>query len=145
MVHGELCPSGSARPLRLGKVVAAAGEGRVASASREDYAAGAVAVLLREGHEGKVYECSGDYAWNYDELAGAIADISGKPVVYEPVDGATMMGILKVAGMDENTAGFIAALDENTAAGLLFYMHGRTLNSLFRRPTTSSERDCARP
>jgi NAD(P)H dehydrogenase (quinone) len=120
---------------QTGKVVAAAGEGRVASATRADYAAGAVAVLLGDGHEGKTYECSGDYAWNYDELAGAISGIIGEPVVYEPVNVPTMMGILKSAGMDEATAGFFAALDANTADGLLSVCTGE-LSTLIGRPTT---------
>jgi NAD(P)H dehydrogenase (quinone) len=118
-----------------GKVVAAAGEGRVASAARADYAAGAVSVLMGEGHEGKVYECSGDYAWDYGELANAIADIIGRPVVYQPVDVPTMIEILKGAGLDEGTAGFLATLDENTAAGLLSVCTGE-LSSLIGRPTT---------
>ncbi len=120
---------------QTGKVVAAAGQGRVASATRADYAAGAAAVLLGEGHEDKVYECSGDYAWDYDELAGAISDIIGKPVVYEPVNVPTMMGILKGAGVDEGTAGFITALDANTAEGLLAGCTGE-LSRLIGRPTT---------
>jgi NAD(P)H dehydrogenase (quinone) len=118
-----------------GKLVAAAGEGRVASATRADYAAGAVAVLLGEGHEDKVYECSGDYAWDFDELANAISEISGKPVVYEPVSAPIMMGILRGAGLDEGTAGFVTALDENTAAGLLSGCSGE-LSKLIGRPTT---------
>jgi NAD(P)H dehydrogenase (quinone) len=118
-----------------GKVVAAAGGGRVASAARADYAAGAVSVLMGKGHEGKVYECSGDYAWDYSELADAIADIIGRPVVYEPVDVRTMIEILKGAGLDEGTAGFLATLDENTAAGLLSVCTGE-LSSLIGRPTT---------
>ncbi len=118
-----------------GTIFAAAGEGRVASATRADYAAGAVAVLLGEGHEGKVYECSGDYAWDYTELASTIADILGKPVVYQAVDVPTMIQILKGAGLDEDTAGFIAALDDNTAAGLLSECSGE-LSALIGRPTT---------
>ena len=118
-----------------GAVVAAAGEGRVASASRADYAAGAVAVLLGEGHEGKVYEFSGDHAWNFHELAAAIADIIGKPVTYQPVDAPTLIGILKSVGLDEGTAGFVAALDGNIAAGLLGDASG-DLSALLGRPTT---------
>ena len=119
-----------------GSMVAAAGEGRVASASRADYAAGAVAVLLGEGHEGRVYECSGDYAWDYNELASTIADIIGKPVAYQPVDVPTMVEILKGGGLDEGTAGFVAALDDNIAAGLLSECSGE-LSALIGRPTTS--------
>ena len=102
-----------------GALIAAAGSGRVASASRFDFAAGAVAVLLGQGHDGKVYEFGGDYAWNYEELAKTIGEIIQKPVVYQ----------------DEGMAGFIAALDGNIAAGLLAETTGH-LSSLIGRPTT---------
>jgi NAD(P)H dehydrogenase (quinone) len=118
-----------------GVITAAAGEGRVASASRADYAAGAVEVLLGQGHEGKIYEFAGDYAWNYHELATAIARIIGKPVTYIPVDAATLRGVLMASGMDEGTAEFIAALDGNIAAGLLSGANG-ILSGLIGRPTT---------
>ncbi|MFZ2636256.1 MAG: SDR family oxidoreductase [Rectinemataceae bacterium] len=120
---------------RTGTVVAAAGNGRVASATRADYAAGDIAVLLGENHEGKTYEFSGDYAWDYIELASAIADIIGKPVRYQPVDVPTLIGILKGAGLDEGMAGFVAALDGNIAAGLLAETSGQ-LSALIGRPTT---------
>ncbi|MCW2875149.1 MAG: putative oxidoreductase, partial [Streptomyces oryziradicis] len=48
-------------------VVGSAGEGRVGSASRADYAAAAAAVLTGEGHENKAYELSGDSAWTLTE------------------------------------------------------------------------------
>jgi len=118
-----------------GVVVAAAGKGRVASASRADFAAGAVAVLLGQGHDGKIYEFGGDYAWNYDELAAAIGGIIGKPVAYKPVDAQSLIGILKGVGLDEGTAGFVAALDSNIADGVLAEVTGQ-LSELIRRPTT---------
>ena len=121
---------------KTGTIVAAAGAGRVASATRADLAAGAVAVLLGTGHEGKVYELGGDYAWDYNELAKTIGEIIGKPVVYESVDADTLTGILKGAGLDEGTAGFVAALDENIAAGALSEVTGE-LAKLIGRPTTS--------
>ncbi len=57
-------------------VVAAAGEGRVSSASRADYAAAAVAVLTGEGHENTTYELGGDEAWSFAEYA---AELSRRP------------------------------------------------------------------
>jgi len=56
-------------------------------------------------------------------------------VVYQPVDVPTLTEILKDAGLDEDTAGFIATLDENTAAGLLSECSGE-LSALIGRPTT---------
>ena len=120
---------------QTGTIVAAAGGGRVASASRADYAAAAVAVLLGSGHEGEVYELSGDYAWDYNELAVAVSEIIGKPVAYQPVDGPTLINILVGAGLERPTAEFVATLDENTAAGLLSETSG-DLSALIKRPTT---------
>lgn len=120
---------------QTGTIVAAAGDGRVASASRADFAAGAVAVLVGAGHEGRVYELSGDYAWNYDELAAAVATVIGKPVTYQPVSGTELIRILTESGLDDNTAQFVAALDANTSAGLLAETSGE-LSALIGRPTT---------
>jgi NAD(P)H dehydrogenase (quinone) len=68
-------------------VVAAVGAGRVASASRAD-AEGAATVLVGKGHEGKVYEFSGDRAWDYNELADVIAEVTGVPPDGTIADGA---------------------------------------------------------
>lgn len=118
-----------------GVVVAAVGNGRVASASRADFAAGAIAVLLEQGHEGKVYEFGGDYAWNYEEFAETISEIIQKPVAYRSVDPKTLVQMLKGEGRDEHIAEFIAALDSNIAAGLLAEVTGQ-LSALIGRPTT---------
>ena len=120
---------------QTGKLVAAAGEGQVASASRADYAAGAAAVLLDGGHVGRIYEFGGDYAWSYDELAAAIEEVIGQPVTYESVDAATLVEILQNVGLDEGTAGFVAALDTNIAAGVLSEVT-HDLSRLIGRPTT---------
>lgn len=62
-------------------VVAAAGEGRVSSASRADYAAAAVAVLTGEGHENQTYELGGDEAWSFAEYA---AELVSRPARRSP-------------------------------------------------------------
>ncbi len=120
---------------QTGTIIAAVGDGRVASASRADFAAGTVAVLTSEGHERKVYELSGDYAWNFDELAGAVGSVIGRPVTYHPVDGAELINILTESGVDGGTAQFLAALDANIKNGLLAETSGE-LSSLLGRPTT---------
>ncbi|HBO37559.1 MAG TPA: NAD(P)-dependent oxidoreductase, partial [Pasteurellaceae bacterium] len=40
-----------------------AGDGKIASATREDYADAAVSVLTGEGHDNKTYELAGDKAY----------------------------------------------------------------------------------
>lgn len=119
-----------------GEIVAAAGTGRVASATRADFAAGAAAVLLGEGHEGKVYELSGDSAWTFDELAAAASEVVGREVVYRSVEADELRSILvDHAGLDAGTAGFVVQLDLDIAAGLLADA-SPDLSRLLGRPTT---------
>ena len=93
-------------------------------------------MLLGEGHEGKIYELGGDVAWDYNKLAETIGEIIGKPVQYKPVDAATRIDHLKAAGLDDATAGFVAALEGNIAEGTLSEVTG-DLSKLLGRPTTS--------
>jgi len=118
-----------------GTLVAAVGDGRIASATRADFAAGAVAVLTGEGHEGKVYELGGDVAWTYDDLAVALGEVAGREVVYQPVDAAELARILADAGLPEAAVGFTVALDQNIAAGVLGEVTS-DLSTLLGRPTT---------
>jgi NAD(P)H dehydrogenase (quinone) len=121
-----------------GTLVAAAGSGRVASASRADYAEGAAAVLVGEGHEGVVYEFSGDRAWDYHELAAAIAEVTGVPCSYQAVGQDDLVAAMTKTGMDEGTAGFLAALDGNIAEGVLSEV-SEDLSRLIGRSTTPLE------
>jgi len=118
-----------------GELVAAVGAGRVASAPRADFAEAAAVVLVGEGHEGKVYELSGDHAWDYDELAATIAEVTGRSCSYKAVEPAELTAAMTAAGVDEGTAGFVAALDANIAEGGLADATD-DLAKLLGRPTT---------
>lgn len=124
-----------ARGAETGVLAAGAGDGRVASASRRDFAEAAAVVLLEDGHIGQVYELGGDVAWTYDDLAAAIAEISGREVVYRPLTADEQLAALQSAGLDEGTAGFVVALDAGIASGALAETDG-TLTRLIGRPTT---------
>jgi NAD(P)H dehydrogenase (quinone) len=119
-----------------GKVVASVGDGRVASATRNDYADAAAVVLTTPGHEGKVYELGGDVAWSFAELAEAISEIIGSEVVYTPLEPDEYVSILLDAGLDEGTAGFVVALDQNIRNGALADATG-DLSALIGHPTTT--------
>jgi len=118
-----------------GQLLSSTGAGRVASATRADFAAAASAVLRTEGHDGAVYELGGDQPWDYDELAAAIGRVIGRPVVHNDVSPEEHLAILTGAGLDEQTAGFVVAMDANIRDGLL--AGGPTdLSRLIGRPTT---------
>lgn len=118
-----------------GILLAAAADGRVASASRRDYAEGVAVVLTEAGHEGLIHEFAGTTAWTYDDLAAALGTVVGREVVYKPVDAGLLVATLTGSGLDEGTAQFVAALDSNIAAGDLADADP-TLTKLLGRPTT---------
>lgn len=119
-----------------GEILGSAGEGRVASATRADYADAAAVVLTTPGHEGAVYELSGDVAWAFDELAAVASELLGREVVYRSVSPEEHAAALAGAGLDEGTVGFVVALDGNIRDGLLGEA-APTLAELIGRPTTS--------
>ncbi|MER7840214.1 SDR family oxidoreductase [Streptomyces sp. NPDC096040] len=116
-------------------VVAAAGDGRVSSASRADYAAAAVAVLTGEGHENQTYELGGDVAWSFAEYAAEIARQTGKEIAYNSVPGEVLQSILTGAGMPEPFAAIMVGVDASIAKGELVVDSG-DLSRLTGRPTS---------
>jgi NAD(P)H dehydrogenase (quinone) len=121
--------------LEHGAVVQAAGEGKVSSASRADYADAAVAVLTGEGHENKTYELGGDTAWGFAEYAAEVAKQTGKEIAYSPVSVEVFTGILTGAGLPEPLAATIAGVDASLEKGELVVTSG-DLSRLTGRPTT---------
>lgn len=118
-----------------GEIVGAAGDGTVASASRQDFADAAVAVLTGNGHENKVYELTGDTAWTFPQFAAEVAAVAGKPVAYRNLPAAEFQQFLVDAGTPAEVAGFVAALEQNIADGTLGHTPG-DLRTLIGRPTT---------
>ncbi|AYJ48424.1 SDR family oxidoreductase [Rhodococcus sp. P1Y] len=102
-----------------GVLLGSAGEGKLAAASRADYAAAAVEVLVTDGHEGKIYELGGDERLTYADLAAVIAQISGKPVVYKDVPQSDYQAILEGAGLPGFVADMLSSADAGIARGEL--------------------------
>ncbi|MFJ9728969.1 SDR family oxidoreductase [Streptomyces sp. NPDC101209] len=121
--------------LQYNAVTQAAGEGRVSSAARADYAAAAVAVLTGEGHENKTYELGGDEAWSFAEYAAELSRQTGKEIAYHPVSVEEYTGILTGAGLPGPVAAIIAGVDASVEKGELVVDSG-DLSRLIGRPTT---------
>ncbi len=121
--------------LQHGVLLGAAGDGRIASAARADYAQAAAAVLTREEQAGKVYELAGDEAYTLDGFAEALASASGKPVKYQDLAPAAFEAALLKAGLPQGLATLLAESDAGAARGGLFD-EGRQLSRLIGRPTT---------
>ncbi|MER6124381.1 SDR family oxidoreductase [Streptomyces sp. NPDC001795] len=121
--------------LQYNAVTQAAGDGRVSSASRADYAAAAVAVLTGEGHENKTYELGGDEAWSFAEYAAELSKQTGKEIAYNAVSVEAYTGILTGAGLPEPFAAILAGVDASIEKGELVVATG-DLSRLAGRPTT---------
>lgn len=121
--------------LQYGALLGSAGEGRIASATRADYAAAAAAVLLADKQAGRVYELAGDASYTLTELAAAITQASGTPVKYQDLPPAEFKGVLLGAGLPEGLAALLAESDEGASRGGLFD-DGHQLSTLIGRPST---------
>ena len=122
--------------LEHGVFIGAAGEGKIASATRADYAAAAARVISEEGHAGKVYELAGDEGWTLSQLAAELAKQSGKKVVSQNLNEADFAAALKGVGLPAGLADMLADSDAGAAKGGLFD-DSHTLSALIGRPTTS--------
>lgn len=121
--------------LEHGVFIGAAGDGKIASATRADYAEAAARVIAQEGHAGKVYELAGDEAWTLSELAAALSKQSCKNVVYQNLSEADFAAALKSVGLPAGLADMLADSDIGASKGGLFD-DSRTLSALIGRPTT---------
>lgn len=118
-----------------GALIGGAGEGRISSASRADYAEAAVAALTGDGHGGKVYELAGDHAWTLADLAAEISRQTGKDIPYRNLSEADYAAALKGFGLPDALAGAIAGWDAAISQDAVFD-EGRQLSALIGRPTT---------
>ncbi|MGC4949279.1 SDR family oxidoreductase [Streptomyces sp. DT224] len=121
--------------LAHGAVVASAGDGRIAYATRDDYAAAAAAVLTGEGHLNRAYELSGDTALSYADYAAEVAKATGKEIAHNDVPAAVHQEILTGAGLPEGFAAILVDVDQAVRRGRLAGTSG-DLARLIGRPTT---------
>lgn len=121
--------------IQFGTILGAAGEGRVSSASRADYAEAIAVTALDAAHAGKVYELAGDTAHSGADLAAAVAAASGKPVAYVSLPQADYAKALEGFGLPAGFAAILADSDACAGRGALFD-DSKTLSRLIGRPTT---------
>ena len=122
--------------LQYGVVLGCAGDGRISSAARDDYAAAAAAVLTsQEPQAGKVYELAGDESYSLSEFAAAIAAAADKPIAYQNLPEEEFVKALLNAGLPDYIATLLAESDTGASKGGLFD-NSKTLSQLIGRPTT---------
>jgi NAD(P)H dehydrogenase (quinone) len=122
---------------RTGVLIGSTGEGKIASATRDDYAAAAAEVLVGDGHENKTYELNGQIAWTFRELASRITDLTGNIIEYQPVPRHKHFELLVSSGIPAPVAEIFVDTYEGIANGQLgdvtadlAHLIGRPINPL---------------
>jgi len=121
--------------LQYGVLLGSAGDGKIASATRSDYAAAAAAVLRTPNQAGKVYELAGDTAYTLTEFAAELTRLSGKAIAYQNLPQADYAKALLDAGLPDFLAELLADSDTGASKGGLFD-DSHQLSQLIGRPTT---------
>ena len=118
-----------------GGFIGSAGDGKISSATREDFAEAAAVVLTTSGHANKIYELGGDEAYTLSDLAAEISKQTGKDIPYNNLPEADFAGVLVSVGLPKGFAKILADSDAKAAQGAL-YTDDKTLSKLIGRPTT---------
>ncbi|MBP2340606.1 NAD(P)H dehydrogenase (quinone) [Saccharothrix coeruleofusca] len=108
MYHENYTPA-----LAQGALVHAAGDGRIASASRDDLAEAAAVVITSDGHDNATYELTGPTAWSFAELA----ELGG--VEHRAITPQERQAQLASFGLPEFLAELLADIEANIAKGVL--------------------------
>jgi NAD(P)H dehydrogenase (quinone) len=93
--------------LQSGVMIGSAGDGKISGASRADLAEAAAVVLTGDGHDGKVYELGGT-PFTMADLAAAIGQHVGKPIVYQDLSFGEYAKAVAAAGVPEAFAELLA-------------------------------------
>ncbi len=121
--------------LQGGAFIGSAGDGRIASAARKDYAEAAVAALTGKATAGKTYELAGDSAYTLREFAATLSEVAGRAIPYQNLPENEYAKILLGFGLPESLASGLASWDISASQGALFD-DTHTLSTLIGRPTT---------
>jgi len=121
--------------LEHGAILGSAGNGKIASAARADYAEAAAIVMTRDGQAGRVYELAGDTAYTLADLAAEVTRQSGKKVEYRNLSEPEYKEALIEVGLPEAVAELLSDSDTGASKGALFD-DGHQLSQLLGRSTT---------
>ena len=116
-------------------ILGSSGDGRVAAATRADFAAAAVAVLTGAGQENRIYELAGDEPFSMADLAVEVSSRAGKPVAYRDLPPADYRKVLIGTGAPEPFAELLVDSSVGIGGGALDD-ESRDLRRLIGHPTT---------
>ena len=115
-------------------IVTNAGNGKVGFALKYDYAEAAVAALLGNGNENKIYELSGEPV-SYDMFAKTLGDILGKEMPVRHLSDEEYAAALRGLGMSEVMIPMLVATKAAIREGFM-EVHSKDFERLLGRPVT---------
>ena len=118
-----------------GALYGSAGQGRIASATRSDFAEAAAKAITGAVKPGHIYELAGDEAYTLADLASEISRQTGKTIPYIDLPEADYSAALLKAGLPDWLAVGLASWDVGASNGALFD-DSHQLRTLLGRPTT---------
>ncbi len=121
--------------LAAGAFVGSAGDGKISSATRADYAEAAARVIMDEKHIGRTYELAGNEAYTLSDLAAELSKQTGKNIPYKNLPEQEYAQILLGAGLPEVVAKGLASWDVCASHNDLFD-DSHELSKLIGRATT---------
>lgn len=98
--------------MQSGQWVSNAGEGLEAMVWRDDCIASAAAVLLGGGHEGQIYNITGPELQTFREVAGIMAEVTGRPVAYVSTTDEEQYAMFDAMGIPRRP------VDDQSVAGI---------------------------
>ncbi|MDY6808515.1 MAG: NAD(P)H-binding protein [Actinomycetota bacterium] len=133
--YSENYLSSAATAIEGGVFYGSAGDGRVAPASRSDYADAAASALLSAG-PGEIFELVGPQHLSYADIAATFAEIGGREVRYQNLPEADYAAALADAGIPAAFATVLADSDAGVSTGALD-SHSTDLAGLLGRPAVA--------
>lgn len=118
-----------------GAFIGSAGNGKISSAARVDYAEAAAVAITDESHKGKVYELAGDDYYTLADLAAEISNQTGTNIPHRNLTEAEYTKILESFEIPAGFAAAIASWDVSASKDDLFD-DSHQLSALIGRPTT---------
>ena len=140
--YSENYLAGVTHTVEIGTLYGTAGEGKISSAARVDYAEAAANVLTTSGHENKTYELAGSISFTLADLASDIANVSGKEITYQNLSAEDYTQALTQAGLPAGLVDIIVNADIQTEKGAMF-SDCKDLEQLIGHPTTAIKEQVA--
>lgn len=137
--YTENYTAGLKQAVEQGAIIGSARDGKISSATREDYAEAIAETIINDDHTGKTYELAGDQTYTMQDLAAEVSKQTGKNIEFVNLPEEEYAQKLQEIGLPEGMAKAFASLDYSASKHDL-YNEDHMLSKLINRPTTSLHR-----